>query len=54
MPRLMEETIPGELVGFFGGLYCVSFAVAVLIAFGMAVFLPPDSDPEALANSPVV
>lgn len=54
MPRLMEETIPGELVGFFGGLYCVSFAVAVLIAFGMALFLPPDSDPEALASSPVI
>jgi hypothetical protein len=54
MPRIMEETIPGEWVGFFGGLYCLSFAGATLIAFGMAVFLPPESDPEALAASPVV
>lgn len=54
MPRIMEETIPGNWVGFFGGLYCLSFAAATLIAFGMAVFLPPDSDPQALADSYVV
>jgi len=49
MPRIMEETMPGSWVGFFGGLYCLSFAVATLIAFLMAAFLPSDSDPEALA-----
>ena len=54
MPRIMEETIPGNWVGFFGGLYCLSFAAATLIAFGMAIFLPPDSDPQALADSYVV
>ena len=42
MPRLMEETVPNRLVGFFGSLYCLSFAVATLIAYGLAVFLPPD------------
>jgi len=41
MPRVMEETIPGELVGMFGGLYCLSFAFATLVAYAMAAFLPP-------------
>ena len=41
MPRVMEETIPGEWMGMFGGLYCLSFAFATLVAYAMAVFLPP-------------
>jgi hypothetical protein len=49
----MEETIPGELVGMFGGLYCLSFAFATLVAYGMAAFLPPESQTEQLAQSPV-
>jgi MFS family permease len=53
MPRVMEETIPGEYVGILGGCYCLSFAFATLIAYAMAVFLPPQSEPEELANSPV-
>lgn len=53
MPRVMEETIPGEYVGMLGGCYCLSFAFATLIAYSMAVFLPPASDPEALASSHV-
>ena len=53
MPRVMEETIPGELVGVFGGLYCLSFAFATLVAYGMAAFLPPESQIEQLAVSPV-
>lgn len=44
MPRIMEETVPGEWVGFFGGCYCLSFAIATLIAYFMAVFLPPEDD----------
>ena len=40
MPRLMEETVPSKFVGFYGGLYCLSFAIATLIAFALAVFLP--------------
>lgn len=53
MPRVMEETVPGEWVGLFGGCYCLSFAFAVLVAYFMAVFLPPESDTVALAESPV-
>ena len=53
MPRTMEETIPNKWVGMFGGLYCLSFALATMIAYFMAYFLPPDSDTVALAESPV-
>jgi MFS family permease len=53
MPRVMEETVPGELVGMFGGCYCLSFAFATLVAYAMAVFLPPENDTAALATSPV-
>lgn len=53
MPRVMEETVPGEYVGLFGGCYCLSFAFATLVAYAMAVFLPPENDSEALATSPV-
>ena len=45
----MEETVPSNLVGFYGGLYCLSFATATLMAYAFAVFLPPDDDTEALA-----
>ena len=51
MPRLMEETVPGTLCGLYGGLYCLSFATATLIAYAFAVFLPKDSDTDALAVS---
>ena len=53
MPRLMEETVPNYLIGFFGSLYCLSFAIATLVAYLMAYFLPPESDPEALVQSKV-
>ena len=53
MPRLMEETVPGPLVGFYGGLYCLSFATATLLAYMLAVFLPKDSDKEALKETHV-
>ena len=51
MPRLMEETVPSSLVGFYGGLYCLSFATATLLAYALAVFLPKDSDIEALKET---
>jgi cyanate permease len=41
MPRTMEETVPEHTVGTFGGLYCLSFATAVLIAYLLALILPP-------------
>jgi len=53
MPRLMEETVPSNLVGAYGGLYCLSFAFATLIAYAFAVFLPKDTDLEALADTHV-
>ena len=53
MPRLMEETVPGNLVGAYGGLYCLSFAFATLLAYALAVFLPKDSDTAALAETHV-
>lgn len=53
MPRLMEETVPAKYCGAYGGLYCLSFATATLMAYAFAVFLPPDSDKEALADSAV-
>ena len=48
MPRTMEETVPLNLVGLFGGLYCLSFAIATLIGYFQAVVLPPDTDIDAL------
>ena len=53
MPRLMEETVPNRLVGFYGSLYCLTFAVATLIAYFMAVFLPPDDNTEELIDTHV-
>lgn len=53
MPRTMEETIPNEYIGMFGGMYCLSFASATMIAYFMAYFLPPQDDEKALAESPV-
>lgn len=53
MPRLMEETVPGYLVGFFGSMYALSFSVATLIAFTLAVFLPPESETQLLVQSQV-
>ena len=44
MPRSMEETVPEHTVGTFGGLYCLSFATAVLTAYLLALILPPDTD----------
>lgn len=48
MPRSMEETVPEHTVGTFGGLYCLSFATAVLTAYLLALILPPESDTQAL------
>lgn len=51
MPRSMEETVPEHLVGVFGGLYCLSFATAVLTAYSLAAILPPDTDTQALVET---
>ena len=41
------------MVGFYGGLYCLSFATATLLAYALAVFLPPDDELDALADTHV-
>jgi len=51
MPRLMEETVPSNLNGAYGGLYCLSFAFATLLAYALAVFLPPDDQEEELKET---
>ena len=53
MPRLMEETVPLNLTGSFGGLYCLSFAFATLVAYALAVFLPGDKEIDALKETHV-
>ena len=42
MPRVMEETVPGSMVGFYGGLYCLTFATTTLMAYCMAIWIPKD------------
>ena len=44
MPRSMEETVPEHTVGTYGGLYCLSFATAVLTAYLLALILPSDTE----------
>ena len=51
MPRSMEETVPEHTVGTYGGLYCLSFATAVLTAYLLALILPPDTDTQALIET---
>ena len=53
MPRLMEETVPAKYCGAYGGLYCLSFATATLLAYAFAVFLPKDTETEELKDSHV-
>mmetsp|Transcript_15113 Transcript_15113/g.19110 ORF Transcript_15113/g.19110 Transcript_15113/m.19110 type:complete len:193 (-) Transcript_15113:971-1549(-) len=53
MPRLMEETVPSNLTGAYGGLYCLSFAFATLLAYALAVFLPKDDDLDGLKKTHV-
>ena len=42
MPRYLDEILPPRFIGLFGGLYCFSFAIATIIAFFLAIGLPPD------------
>ena len=48
MPRSMEETVPEHTVGTYAGLYCLSFATSVLIAYLLALILPQDTNTAAL------
>ena len=44
MPRYMEEVLPCNLMSMYAGYYCFSFAQAVIIAYFLALGLPPDTD----------
>ena len=46
--RYMDEVLPPHLISIYGALYCFSFAVATIIAYLLALGLPPDTDTEAL------
>ena len=51
MPRYMDEVLPPKLMGIYGGLYCFSFAIATIIAYLLALGLPPDKDKNGNANT---
>lgn len=51
MPRLMDETVPLYLQGFYGGIYCLSFAAATLLAYTLAIPMPQDDDKQGLIDS---
>jgi hypothetical protein len=49
--RLMEETLPLNVISGMGALYCVSFPFATFLADLMASILPPDTDTAALKET---
>lgn len=50
MPRYMDEMLPSKIIGVYGGLYCFSFAIATIIAYVLALGLPPDNDADGNKN----
>ena len=42
IPRYIDEILPSHLYGFYGGLYTFSFAIATIIGYILAIWLPPD------------
>ena len=54
IPRYMDEILPPHLIGFFGGLYTFSFAVATIIAYVLALGLPPDHVNGSLEPNPAL
>ena len=53
MPRYLEEFVPLRLYSLCVGLYALSMNLGTICALCSAVFLPPDSDTEALENDQV-
>lgn len=51
MPRYMEEMLPPNILGVYGGLYCFSFAQATIIAYLLALGLPSDEDENGGKNT---
>ena len=49
--RLMEETLPLNIISMMGALYCVSFPFATMVADLMASILPPDDNKEELIKT---
>ena len=51
MPRYMDEVLPPKSIGIYGGLYCFSFAIATIIAYLLALGLPPDKTKDGHPNT---
>jgi MFS family permease len=51
MPRYMEEMLPPNILGVYGGLYCFSFAQATIIAYMLALGMPSDKDADGNKNT---
>lgn len=51
MPRYMDEVLPSSLISLYGGMYCFSFAIATIIAYLLALGMPPDKTDDGSANT---
>ena len=50
-PRYMDEVLPSSLISLYGGMYCFSFAIATIIAYLLALGMPPDEKPDGTRNT---
>ena len=50
-PRMLEETIPGKLMGYFGASTNLSINTGITFASFVAYSLPPLDDVEALSTT---
>lgn len=51
MPRYMDEVLPSSLISLYGGMYCFSFAIATILAYLLALGLPPDKLDDGQPNT---
>lgn len=51
MPRYMDEVLPSKLISLYGGFWAFSFAIATIIAYLLALGLPPDRLENGQANT---
>lgn len=51
LPRYMDEMLPSNILSVYGGLYCFSFALATIIAYLLALALPPDKLDDGSKNT---
>lgn len=50
-PRYMDEVLPSSLISLYGGMYCFSFAIATIIAYLLALGMPPDKKEDGSPNT---